>query len=263
MLIVSAGLICAQVVWIFGVFGNIRNEMEAKANESLANVVHKVWQEETLTQIYDDIEEVSLPGAKSGIEGHQNHIYVSRRGTVINNNQIDSVMQADSIIRNDEVRDILEKNTEKGMLVKKYFVESVLEKLVYADIPIEQRVTLEQLDTLLVKELEKVNVTAKFRVAICDKDGKSIIVSEGYEAESDPTVYRKQLFPNDPEGFSGTYFVGIYFPGETRLIFMRILPLVLSSFVLTAFILSIFIYTVYVISQQKKYRKSKTTSSAT
>jgi two-component system phosphate regulon sensor histidine kinase PhoR len=256
MLIVSAGLICAQVVWIFGVYGNIRNEMEAKANESLANVVHKVWQEETLTQIYDDIDE-NLSGQKAGNDGHRNLIYISRSGAVIHNNQIDSVMQADSIIKNEEVKDILEKDTEKGLLVKKYFVESVLEKLVYADIPVEQRVTIEQLDTLLVKELERVNLTEKFRVAICDRNGRNIIASAKYDAESSPTLYRKQLFPNDPEGFSETYFVAMYFPGEMHIIIHRILPLVVSSFVLTAFILSIFIYTVYVISQQKKISEIK------
>jgi signal transduction histidine kinase len=222
ILFASIGLVIAQTIWIFGVFTNIQNDIGSKVNDLLNNVVTKVWHAETLTQI------------SNGVNSQQNVV--------------------DSIVY---TSDIMEDNITAER-INRYFMESY-KRLLTSEIPVEQRVTMEQIDSLVKRELKEVNLKAnyKFKVAITDRTGKKIMGSSRYDSNTKLNIYKKRLFPNDPEGFSEIYYLNIYFPGETLIVLIRIWPMIFAAFILIVVILALFIYTMYVIARQKRVSEIK------
>ncbi|MDR1129632.1 MAG: HAMP domain-containing histidine kinase [Prevotellaceae bacterium] len=188
----------------------------------MSNVVTKVWQTETLTQI------------TTGFKAPQ------------------SVM--DTLVHSSD----FENNNITAEKIDLYFQESY-KRLMTSEIPVEQRVTMEQLDTLIVKQLEEVSLNPKykFKVAVTDKAGRKIMASSKYDSGTKMKMYRKRLFPNDPEGFSEIYYMNFYFPEETLIVLFRILPMIFAAFILVVVILSLFIYTMYVITRQKRISEIK------
>ncbi|MDR2027745.1 MAG: HAMP domain-containing histidine kinase [Prevotellaceae bacterium] len=222
ILFASIGLVFAQTIWIFGVFTNIQNDIGSKVNELLNNVVTKVWHAETLTQISD------------GFNSQQN--------------VVDSIVYSPEIVTHNIT-------AEK---IQRYFMESY-KKLLTSEIPVEQRVTMEQLDTLIVRELKEVDLSPdyKFNLAITNKAGKKILTMGKYDSNTKLKIYRKRLFPNDPEGFSEIYYINFYLPQETLIVLTRIWPMIFAAFILIVVILSLFIYTMYVIARQKRISEIK------
>jgi signal transduction histidine kinase len=222
ILFASIGLVFAQTIWIFGVFSNVQNDIGSKVNELLSNVVTKVWQTETLTQI------------STGFKPPQNMVDTAVYSSDFANNSI------------------------TGEKIDQYFRESY-KRLMTSEIPVEQRVTMEQLDTLIVRQLKEVNLNPNYRfnIAITNEIGRKIITSGKYNPETKMRIYRKRLFPNDPEGFSETYYMNFYFPEETLIVMTRIWPMIFAAFILIVVILSLFIYTMYVITRQKRISEIK------
>jgi two-component system phosphate regulon sensor histidine kinase PhoR len=142
--------------------------------------------------------------------------------------------------------------------INRYFMESY-KRLLTSEIPVEQRVTMEQIDSLVRRELKEVNLNPKykFKIAITDRAGKRIMNSSGYNSNTKLNIYKKRLFPNDPEGFSEIYYLNIYFPEETLIVLIRILPMIFAAFILIVVILTLFIYTMYVIARQKRVSEIK------
>ncbi|MDR1170210.1 MAG: HAMP domain-containing histidine kinase, partial [Prevotellaceae bacterium] len=222
ILFASIGLVIAQTIWIFGVFTNIQNDIGSKVNELLNNIVTKVWHAETMTQI------------SNGINSQQNVV-------------------VDSIVSSEITEDNI--TAERIHL---YFMESY-KRLLTSEIPVEQRVTMEQIDSLVIRELEEVSLNSKykFKIAITDRAGRKIMSSSRYDGNTKLKIYKKRLFPNDPEGFSETYYLNLYFPEETLIVLIRIWPMVFGAFILIVVILSLFIYTMYVIARQKRISEVK------
>jgi two-component system phosphate regulon sensor histidine kinase PhoR len=222
ILFASIGLVIAQTIWIFGVFTNIQNDINSKVNDLLNNVVTKVWQAETLTQISD------------GFNSQQNVV--------------------DSIVYSSEIME----NNITAERINKYFTES-FKRLLTSEIPVEQRVTMDQIDSLMRRTFKEVNLNPKykFRVAITDRTGRKVMRSSGYDSNTRLKIHKKRLFPNDPEGFSEIYYLNVYFPEETLIVLIRIWPMIFAAFILIVVILSLFIYTMYVIARQKRISEIK------
>jgi two-component system phosphate regulon sensor histidine kinase PhoR len=188
----------------------------------MGNVITKVWQTETLTQI--------TTGFKPPKDAIDTIVY--------------SYDFANNRITSDKI--------------DQYFRESY-KRLITSEIPVEQRVTMEQLDTLIIRQLKEVNLNPsyKFNIAITDEVGRKIMTSGKYNPATKMKIYRKRLFPNDPEGFSETYYMNFYFPKETLIIMAHIWPMIFAAFILIVVIFSLFIYTMYVITRQKRTSEIK------
>ncbi|MDR1582378.1 MAG: HAMP domain-containing histidine kinase [Prevotellaceae bacterium] len=218
----SIGLVFVQTIWIFGVFTNVQNDLGTKVNELLNNVVTKVWQAETLIQISGDF---------------------SSPQDVVN-----SIVYSPQIVEN--------KITSER--INQYFTESY-KKLMKSEIPVEQRVTMEQLDTLIIRGLKEVELDPafKFSFAITDKSGKQIMTRGKYDSNTKLKVYKKRLFPNDPEGFSEIYSINFYFPEETSIVLNRIWHMIFAAFILIVVIFTLFIYIMYIVVKQKRISEIK------
>jgi signal transduction histidine kinase len=228
--------------------------MSGKVNELLNHVIDRVWQAETFTQVTDHAGFDSISLQESAIP--HNVEFISRKETVLDD--VDSIVQsADFVGDSSVVLNLLGKNRTARPSVNRYLVEYTT-RLLTADTPVEQRVTIEQLDTLIVNNLKELDLdpNLKFKFAICDESGKIIMKSDKYSSTRS-RVYKKRLFPNDPEGLSEIYFVTLYFPEETLIILGRIWTMIFSAFILIVVILTIFIYTLYIISMQKRMSEIK------
>lgn len=134
---------------------------------------------------------------------------------------------------------------------------AIVKKIVTAEIPIEQRVTIQQLDTLIIDEFRRHDITStNFQVSITDSTGYSIISSDDWETFPKSNVYRQPLFEKALE-YSDNYYISLYFPEESWMILRSIWPLILSAGILIILILAIFIYTMYIIIKQKKISEIK------
>lgn len=248
ILFTSIGLIFAQIIWIRGVFINKQNELDTKVNEALTNVAKEVWQAETFTPIYDSI---NIQDLKKDISYGSNvqYVNISRSGAVLD---VDSIMKT-SNFNDSSMFKLIDK--EK---VKRYYVESVVERIITPEIPIEQRVTIQQLDTLVLKEFKTLGINNyNFQIAVCDTSGISIMSSDDYDMFFNSKIYKKQIFEDIPFEDKCKYYMYLYFPEETFMILSSIWPLILSAILLIAVILAIFIYTMYVIIKQKKISEIK------
>ena len=224
MLLAAIGIVFIQVIWIMGVYRFKNNEIKVKAEEALANVITKVWQEETYNSMgYTDV-------------------------------QIDSVMNSDRVIRENAER--ISGINQDNWTSKRYFVETVIERMTTADIPIEQRVTIGQIDSLLRRELNRLDVQSKFQLSVCDANNRIIISSDDYAYDAEHTTYKKVLFPQDP-WFAESYYIVMYLENEYSMIISYIWTLILSSIFLTITVFTIFIYATYIISAQKKISSIK------
>ncbi|MDR2423272.1 MAG: HAMP domain-containing histidine kinase [Prevotellaceae bacterium] len=224
MLLAAIGIVLIQVIWIMGVYRFKNNEIKVKAEEALANVVTRVWQEESYNSMgYTD-------------------------------KQLDSIINFDKVIRDNANR--IANIGQDSWTTKRYFVETLVERMNMVDIPIEQRVTVAQIDSLLKRELNRLDVKSKFQISVCDANNKIIIASDDYIDEEDHTRYKKVLFPQDP-WFAEQYFVVMYLENEYKMIISYIWTLILSSIILTIIVFAIFIHATYIISTQKKISSIK------
>jgi signal transduction histidine kinase len=236
-MIASLGLIFAQVLWIYGVYNNKQNELRVTVGEVLNRVVEKVSQEELTmhlnsydsdSAILNDLSEVNSTGKVILGEIYSNDLNT--------NTFVDRM-----------------KDNRKYQI---YFLLSVLEKETHSSIPVEQRVTIMQLDTLISHDFRHLNINYEYRIAVCDAAHKTVIASPDYEPQDDNTVFEERLFQRDPEG-SDTYMLNLYFPKERAMIISSIWAPMISALGLVVAILTIFIYTMYVITKQKKVSEVK------
>ena len=264
---VSLGLIAVQIAWIGGAYENKKIELERIVNESLSSVVKKIWHKETTTQVIDRIMGQLLQA----------------KDTIESNTAVEKQLSKDDD-RNIKLSDEDRKNFEKSLIndrfsgvskdsiikeiennpealsgeMRKYFVEQLVERLFWLDVPIEQRVTIDQVDSLFKQELSSKEVNLPFYANIYHyKSGVSIMSSESFSLKGRNKIYEERLFPDDPEVYSEKYYLQIYLQGADIFVIKKILPMATVSGTLILLILSVFIYTMWIILRQKKISEIK------
>jgi two-component system phosphate regulon sensor histidine kinase PhoR len=225
IVVASIGLITAQGVWLSGVYTSNENSLNTVINDALSSAITKVWQKETYTQMQDEMRR-NIPG----------------------------------LVSDSAVSDFLEKYASDpkltGKMVKRNFAEKILERLIMI-VPIEQRVTVMQIDTLLKKEFSLSGISLVYELAVCDLSDRILMCSESYQPGKRNAVYEKLLFPNDYDDFPDKHYLKVYFPDRNIFLFKQISPFIFTSVMLVSVIFAIFIYTLWVILKQKKISEIK------
>jgi len=233
----SLGLVFTQVVWIYGVFLNKQEFLEIKIKEVLISVTNSVQEQETFNLLFEGADSAS----REKLLAYKN-VYLSREANIPN-------MPDDSARLN-----FIDRSPDG---IKRYLAQPSYEAVEVEYIPIEQRVSLAQIDTFLLKELKKINIESEYRIAVCNNSGEKILVSNKYDDIPQwVKIHNRQLFPRDLKG-AETYYLSIYFPEEVWAILSEIWPMVISAIALVLVILTIFIYTMYVIVKQKRISEIK------
>ena len=129
--------------------------------------------------------------------------------------------------------------------------------------PVEQRVDVKELDSILKSELANNGISEDFNFSICNKEGKCFkfddLSGTSYRAGMKNTPYKTVLFPGDVTGGeSRTTYLLVDMPDENKIILKRIWWVLLLSIVFIGLIIYAFYYTVSTILKQKKLSVIKT-----
>jgi two-component system phosphate regulon sensor histidine kinase PhoR len=119
--------------------------------------------------------------------------------------------------------------------------------------PLERRIKLSDLDSLLKSNFADVGITIPYSFAVID--GKKDIVRMSYKgvnkAKLIKSKLRARLYPNDL--FSPARYLSVSFPGRNNMILKELLGLLLLSLIFIKIIVGTFIYSIGTIYRQKRF----------
>lgn len=134
---------------------------------------------------------------------------------------------------------------------QKVYVESIVEKVISIDLPIEKRTSLPQLDSLVQSELEARGFSAKVNLAVTNEDGDYVMVEPNFDPKDKESIYSEKLFPYDPESAS-RYYLQLHIPRQSFVIIQSLGTMFVASIVLIIAMIAIFITSLSVIFKQKR-----------
>ncbi len=145
------------------------------------------------------------------------------------------------------------KKDEFGLssLTQRIYVESITEKVIGLDLPLEQRTSLKELDSLITKEFEQRGFSASHKLAITNSEGSYLLRDEGFDENKGGSIYQQKLFPYDPES-APKYYLQVYIPKQGIVIIRSMGIMFLASIVLILIIVVLFIATLSIIFRQKR-----------
>ncbi len=137
---------------------------------------------------------------------------------------------------------------------KARFVEDIINKMLFHDRSINEKVNKEMLNEALDASLNNKGIGLPYEFAVQTIDNVNIFKTNDYHPKNNKEVYSSLLFPSDI--FSTPHYLMVHFP-EKRNHLKELKMLVVSSIILTLIIISIFSFTIYIIIHQKKLSQIK------
>jgi signal transduction histidine kinase len=284
----TVGLVLVQSKWV-----NIAVEVKDEqfwqtAKLALEKIITEVDRQETIVQLIDEISPYATAGSSSSpkLTYHYSTINRTRGGlrTQEKNQQVFTLRQLDTlripsmsrIASNDSLQIIRIDNNlwdirpvrqtsrtpdltfnislDERLMNKTVFVENIVDKLVRIELPIEERIPKEVLDTIIKNEFFKLGITAKFEYKVSSELDSIVYVSNGY-VPSMSSPLKSNLFPND--FFSKKYFLTVFFPNQKSYVLSSLGWMTVTTFLLTLIITIIFSLTIAVIFKQKRLSEIK------
>lgn len=130
-------------------------------------------------------------------------------------------------------------------------------KLSASNLPIEKRVNLKLLDSVLSKELKMNGLNTKFGFAVMDKQNRlTKIVNGTYLDQKDKSNYTYPLFTDSKD--RTLYTLALVFPRKDYSLAKNNLPMLLGTFMSLLTILGIYIISINYMMRQKKIAEVKT-----
>ena len=130
-------------------------------------------------------------------------------------------------------------------------------KLVASNLPIEKRVDVKTLDSVLSKELKLNGLKTKFGFAVMDKKNNITKVVNGiYKSEKEKSDYTYPLFTDSKD--RTLYTLALVFPDKKYSLAKTNLPMLLGTIMSLLTILGIYIISINYMMKQKKIAEVKT-----
>ncbi len=284
----TVGLILVQSKWVDIAVEVKEEQFWQTAKLALEKIVTEVDRQETIVQLIDEISPYASAGSSSSprLTYHYSTINRTRGGlrTQEKNQQVFTLRQLDTlripsmsrfatsdslqIVRIDnnlwDVQPVrrTKRNPElsfnisldERLMNKTVFVENIVDKLVRIDLPIEERIPKEVLDTIIMNEFLKLGINAKFEYKVATELDSIVYASKGY-SKTLRSPLKSSLFPND--FFSKKYFLTVFFPNQKTYVLSSLGWMTITTFLLTLIIIVIFILTIAVIFKQKRLSEIK------
>jgi Signal transduction histidine kinase len=282
----SVGLIFVQTIWIKNSLKIKEDELSTQLDDAIRQVIQDVQQSETLSQTERAISPFST---KSGVDPYYEDQYnivkktKSSIRTISKNEKIYYIDPKDTakfirqvkgsisdsstisnIINNAyNVKGSSEPQSADRMsfpLNDKYkkrtvFISETIDKLVRVEEPISQRVSKQQIDSLIRIELKRRGIRIPFEFAVTDEGANVIYMTDHFVRNpKDALPIHQQI---SPEGYSKTSFLHVNFPNTQSVAFRSMAMLAMVSVVLTLIIIFTFSLTLLVIFKQKKLSEIK------
>lgn len=265
------GIFGMQVYSIWSSFQLNKELFDGSVHHSLDHIVSRLEQKE----LEKTAEQYDFPRL-TGLRGNQREI-----ATMLEVNELSNVYYADTAqhryssvdtLGREEVAHLIEnfKTTEttrswtKGNDQEAYmihFERFFVHHGIVRDIPVQQRVSMRSLDTLLHQELVDKGITTPYAMAVYSYREDAFVMTNEV-AKSRPNRYQTRadfkyainLFPSSNEQIARLY---IDFPSTGSFLWSGMWLHLLSTFIFTSIVLFCFYYTIKVIVEQKKLSEMK------
>ncbi len=290
------GIVAVQLFWIVNAFKVKDAEFERNVNKALQSAIKKLETRETMVFIAQQLDSIAnnlvieetayitndppakaLPKPKQPAHTPSNHkswkqnitIDIDKLKKEIDIPDIDSLrkpMKAiqEKYLAHDSALKSLkkEKKMHKQRVIK---LNRVLHKMAFEfsfdDMPVEKRLRLSSLDSILRQELQNNGIKTYYEYAVVTGKNDSLLPyrSDGYQKvkyKDKTRQYKANLFPNDI--FTQPYSLCVVFPSKNEYILQSLFFLLLGSLIFTVIILITFSFSTLIIMRQKKISDIKT-----
>jgi two-component system, OmpR family, phosphate regulon sensor histidine kinase PhoR len=288
ILLATVGLILVQSKWVKIAVEVKEEQFWQTANVALDKIITEIERQETIVQVIDEVRPYATAGSGSSpkLTYHFSTINRTRGGlrSLEKNQQVFTIKQLDTLripsvasltsidsiqlIRIDpnlwDVRPIRrtpQKNEisfnislDERLMNKTVFIENIVDKMIRIELPIEERIPREVLDTIIRNEFSKLGVRAKYEYKLASETDSTVYSSSGFN-RGIPIQLKKNIFPND--FFSKKYFLFIYFPNQKSYILGSLGWMTITTFLLTLIIILSFTVTIAIIFKQKRLSEIK------
>lgn len=280
----SLGLVMVQSEWVRIAVQTKEEQFNQTASLAMQSIVDEIEKQETVVQIIDEIKpyySVNTKGdarlsyhqgilnkTKSGIRTKQisqQVLTVSNLDTIklptLTRNLFDSTLSSMNTVlslgsgKNNSGSINLDLGIDGKVLNKTVFVENIVDKLIRVELPIQDRISQELLDSIISRELLRKGIEARFEYKVTNEKDSAIYKSERFKPNHKGLVLKDKLFPND--FFARRYFLTIYFPNQKTYVISSLGLMTLSTFLLTMLIILSFSVTLYIIFRQKRVSEIK------
>ncbi len=262
-------LVAFQLFWISEAKKIKEEEFNNSVNATLDNIISRMEKDEVYFQMVNDISSSSgyaFKNAKSGIRSlqkEQQTFVINLRDTASINKrfspiadpvvmgQLYSTLQSiDKQQREQAKRDPEKVKIDERLNYKKVLVDNIVEKIISVEVPIEQRISEGELDSLIRKEFRNKGLNLNYEFAVHHASGDLLFGSKKLPLTEDKNTYVRQLFPNDL--LSERYFLSISFPRKQSYIFISMGVTLFTSIGLLVIVMGVFLSTLITIMRQKK-----------
>ncbi|MDR0567186.1 MAG: HAMP domain-containing histidine kinase [Prevotellaceae bacterium] len=138
---------------------------------------------------------------------------------------------------------------DEKLSYKKVLVDNIVEKIISVEVPIEQRISVQKLDSLMRVEFRKRGLNLGFKFGVYHADG-ALLFGEQTGLAPEKDVYVRQLFPNDL--LSERYFLSVSFPQKKYYILLSIGATLVTSMALLIVVLAVFTGVMWALMRQDK-----------
>jgi two-component system phosphate regulon sensor histidine kinase PhoR len=284
----TIGLILIQSKWVKIAVEVKDEQFWQSAKLAMEKIVTEVDRQETIVQLIDEITPYATSGSSSAprLTSHYSIVNRTRGGlrTQQKNQQVFTIRQLDTlkipsvsrlasvdslqVIRIDnnlwDIKPVQQPSRypelsfnvslDDKLMNRTVFVENIVNKLVRIELPIEERIPQEVLDTIIKNEFRRLGITTKLEYAVSSETDSVIYKSLGYNPHTH-SILQNNLFPND--FFSKKYFVSVYFPNQKSYVLSSLGWMTISTFLLTIIIILSFTATLAIIFKQKRLSEIK------
>ena len=269
-----------QLYWIKELYGALNQDFSNKVYSSMESSVSKVSQLEQYkylnkdfknfgknvidssnqpTQTYiqqnSDSANISTMTFQKSIVENQN-FPISKKGDSL---QVTNIYTDEGILqikKNENSLEPLTLQMSKDINNNTYALKQFV-KLSASNLPIEQRVDVKTLDSVLAKELKLSGLDTNFGFAVMDKNNKvTNVLSKTYNDEKDKSNYTYPLFTDSKD--RTLYTLALVFPRKDYSLAKTNLPMLLGTFMSLLTILGIYIISINYMMRKKKIADIKT-----
>ena len=283
----SIALVILQMLWIRNSYQMKEEEFDRLVNNTLDRVIDEVERQETVSQIYDEMKPFinEKENGNSVVEYQMNKVektpwsvkMVQRKREVLVFDEADSLFVTPNFdlitkesgkvgdnskpLVTNKKKKVINPSSEYGLIPlskritqKTVFVENIVNKLIRVESTIDERISREQLDSLVRLEFRKKGITIPYEFAVSDSKGNVVYQSARYTLDGHH-LFTGLLFPNDV--LSPKYYLNVFFPGQQSFIISSLGLILGATIILTLIIIFAFSATLYIIIHQKRLSEIK------
>jgi signal transduction histidine kinase len=232
-------LIYVQFTWIVSVRQAEEEGFAKRINTILTNVIADIEEEEAYSYIMQEAQSHNLSDLPDSIG------FLSQKQAA----ELLSTIQ-----QNDQFAD---ECTARTSFAREAFLQGILTLILNANLPIEERVSLDKVRALLQKEFDREGIDIPYEFGVTNQLGELLFRSERFQDVEPDYTYIIMFFPKDPE-YASRYFLNVYVPYRASFILQKTRMLIVVSILLSLIISITFAANLFIIFRQKRFSEMKT-----